>query len=548
VHGGQPDGRLGISGSARKLDEIWHGSSPCVGAGGSFWYRPRVHESTPRLFERVPRGLFGPLGDPYAELYWELLASLYQHEFEREPFIVVRPVALEVAEQVIRGSRLWAERRQDLEALARADEGAEGAGAVSRPPRGRLDLVAPAAGAGDEDAALVRALARRIVARLERSGWVHFQYRAGVGEIMSFHPYAARILETLLRVARDEQPVFQGYVHSIAALLEPKAFAQRPGVSLSESKRHTLELVRELKILERNIHLFTQRVLEEVTTAAAVLEEGLERYEHAVMANYHRLKTVDNVYRQRSGILERLDAIERDESALDAAAEWYAAQRGGGTREARMAVAADLALLRSQFDAIPRIVEEIDSRNARFSGVALRKIRYLLRQDRRTEGQLQFVVDALARGEAPDLEFDVYRCELLSDGFLYTPPTERPRPEPQALARRSATDREQLRREAAARLRRLFARRRVEEFVDALLAGRAAALLGEVPVDGDDDYVRLLYLAAYGLDGGSPFRLLPSAERIRKGRYGHPAGRIERRARGRAAASDGERAGGRSRS
>jgi len=41
--------------------------------------------STPGLFERIPRGLFGPLGDPYAELYWELLSTLYTCEFEREP-------------------------------------------------------------------------------------------------------------------------------------------------------------------------------------------------------------------------------------------------------------------------------------------------------------------------------------------------------------------------------------------------------------------------------------------------------------------------------
>jgi hypothetical protein len=401
--------------------------------------------------------------------------------------------------------------------------------------------------AASEDTAVVRALARRIVARLERSGWVHFQYRAGVGEIMSFHPYAARILETLLRVARDEQPVFQGYVHSIAALLEPKAFAQRPGVSLSEAKRHTLDLVRELKILERNIHLFTQRVLEDVATAAAVLEEGFERYEQAVMANYHRLKTVDNVYRQRSAILERLDAIERDDGALGAAADWYATQRGIAQREARVAVAADIGLLRSEFDVIPRIIDEIDARNARFSGVALRKIRYFLRQDRRTEGQLQFIVDALARGDALDLEFDVYRCELLTDGFLYTPPTERVRPKPQALAPRSTTDREQLRKEAAARLRRLFSRGRVEEFVELLLAGRSTASLGEVAVDGDDDYVRLLFLASYGLDGGSLFRFVPSAERMRKGPYGHPGGHIERTGKRRATAAGERRVPGRPR-
>lgn len=493
-------------------------------------------EAAPKLFDCVPRGLFGPLGDPYAELYWELLASLYQHEFEREPFVVVRSVALDIAEDVIRGSTQWAERRQDLEVLARQVEPGEDAKNGDRAPEGKPHINVSSEST-DDNAGLVRPLARRIVARIEGSGWIHFQYRAGAGEIMSFHPYAARILEKLLAVARDEQPIFQGFVHSIAALLEPKAFAQRPGVSLSEAKRHTLDLVRELKILERNIHLLTQRVLDEAATAAAVLEEGFDRYEHAVMANYHRLKTVDNVFRQRSAILDRLDAIERDERALDAAADWCAEQHSIGRQEARLAIAADLDLLRIQFNSIPHFVEEIDSRNARFSGVALRKIRYLLRQDRRTEGQLQFIVDALARGEVPELDFDVYKCELLSDGFLYTPPTERPRPKPQALISRATSDRDQLRKDAVARLRRLFGRRKVEEFIDALLAGRAVASMKEIPVDGDEEYVRLLYLASYGLDGGSTFRLFPSAEHVRKGDYGHPGGRIERKARPKPAAS-----------
>jgi hypothetical protein len=35
----------------------------------------------------------------------------------------------------------------------------------------------------DDDVVLVRALARRLVARLEENGWVHFQYRAGLGEM-----------------------------------------------------------------------------------------------------------------------------------------------------------------------------------------------------------------------------------------------------------------------------------------------------------------------------------------------------------------------------
>jgi len=481
----------------------------------------------PKLFERVPRGLFGPLGDRYAELYWELLATLYRCEFEREPFIVLRPVALEIAEQAIRNSTLWATRRAELEEFVRQEEAPD---ASEGPPTGnpygkperRLESDIP-----DENA-LVRALARRLTARLERSGWIHFQYRSGQGEIMSFHPYAARIAETLLRVARDEQPIFQGLVHSIAALLDPRAFAQRPGVSLAEAKRNTLELSRELKILERNIHLFTQRLLDEANTAAAVLAEGIDRYEHAVLANYHRLKTIDNVYRQRSAILERLAAIGQDGQALQSAADWYAAQSRSPMEEGKAAVASDLQLLRSHFDAIPDLVAEIDARNARFSGVALRKLRYLLRQDRKTETQLEFIVGALARGEAPELEFDVFRCELLCDGFLYTPPTRRSKVSPQTLGVPSGIDREEVYRDAAARVRRLFARRRIEEFANQVLGTRSSVSLEELNVKGDRDYVRLLYLVAYGLDASSSFTFAPETGRVEKAPYGYPAGRISR--------------------
>jgi hypothetical protein len=519
-------------------------------------------DSAPALFGRVPRGLFGPLGDPYAELYWELLAELYRYEFEREPFIVVRSTAIEAAESIICGSCLWQERREELEELAndvgdtssatgsRSPTSSDGQSTnrraasasvprlTSNPETPKSETPSPNGPNGlTDEATAIRALARRLVARLEEAGWMHFQYRAGTGEIMSFHPYAARIVQTLLDVARGEQPVFQGLVHSIATLLEPRAFAQRPGVSLSEARRRTLELSRELKILERNIHLFIQRVLDEAATAADVLEEGFERYEHAVMANYHRLKTVDNVYRQRSAILDRLDAIERDTAALESAGEWYAAQRGVSTSDGRLAVKGDLALLRSHFDAIPQLVHDIDTRNARFSGVALRKIRYFLRQDRRVEGQLQFIVDALARDEAPELAFDVFTCELLGGRFLYTPPTVRARAEPQRLIEQPAGDRDKIRREAAERVKRRFARRRVEAFVEGLLGDRDAAPMREVPAANDEDYVRLLYLAAYGLDGDSVYRFRPSERSLHTGPYGYPDGTITRNRRARRAAS-----------
>ena len=196
------------------------------------------------------------------------------------------------------------------------------------------------------------------------------------------------------------------------------------------------------------------------------------------------------------------------------------------TARARAAVGADLHLLRSHFDAIPDLVSEIDARNARFSGVALRKLRYLLRQDRRTETQLEFIVGALACAEAPELEFDVYRCELLSDNFLYTPPTRRPKTEPQVLAVPAGIDREKVYQDAASRVQRLFARRRVEEFVRQFLGARSSASLDELPVTDDRDYVRLLYVVGYGMDGSASFHFDPDTGRLNQGPYAYPAGRL----------------------
>lgn len=478
-----------------------------------------MHTTTiPDLFGRVPAGLFGPLSGPLAPLYWALLARYYQYEFEREPFALVKPAAIELAEQLLRASAAWQDRREELLSLAED-------GTPSAPEPNLAD-----------DAALSRAMARRLVSRLEATGWFHFEYRSTVGQVLSFHPWAARVLDTLVRVARDEQPIFQGYAHSIATLLKPETFASRPGVSLREARRHTLELVRELKILNRNIYAFTQRLLDEVTTASGVLEEGIDHYRDAVLANYHRLKTVENLYRWRTDIMLRLDTIERDPVSIEAAAGWYAEQLGLDQSAALRQVQEDMSLMRMQFETLPEITGDIDARNARFSGVALRKLMYLLRQDRRTEGQLQYLVEQLARDEAPELEFDVYKCELLCDGFLYTPPTRRAKAAPQPLPPRRHELSQDLRKQLAERMRNPYARARLEEFIGLLLGARQGASMEEVPLENDEDYVRAIHLVVHGLDGKATYRFRPAEDSsqapIRKGPYTVPSGRVERSRKG----------------
>jgi len=76
-------------------------------------------------------------------------------------------------------------------------------------------------------------------------------------------------------------------------------------------------------------------------------------------------------------------------------------------------------------------------------------------------------------------------------------------------------------------VRRIFARRRVDEFVLTVLDGRRSAPMSEVPVQDDQAYVRLLYLFSYGLDGTSTFRMQPSPGRLQAEVYRYPDGTLE---------------------
>ncbi len=462
------------------------------------------------LFERVPGGFFAPLAGPSHALYWRLLEQLYVLEFEREPLYVSRAAATDYAALIAAAAgALVVDVDVDSDSLLSKNANDE-------------------ANDGDDDGRPERALGLRMLRRLERAGWFVWEYRAGVGEVLAFSPPAARVLEALVRVARDEQPIFQGYAHSIATLLQRESFAARPGVVLVEARRHTLELVRELKILDRNIALFVQRILNDASDAAAVLDQSFEAYRKAVMGNYHRLKTVDNLFKWRAGVLLRLDEIERETLLLESAARWMKEELHLDDDAARLRVRDDLALLRAEFEKLPALIDSIDLRNARFSGSALRKLQYLLRHNRRIEGQLQLAIEHVGDDDAPAIDVDVYRCELLGDGFFYQPPKRREQATAQRVVRASDADKAAVRARVAATIVDVRSSRpRIEALVKHALHGRPEGELAELPLDDDQGYVDVIFAAAFGLDGRSPYRLEPRGqERVRKGRYAIPRARI----------------------
>jgi Family of unknown function (DUF5716) len=478
-----------------------------VGAGGP-----------PDLFAVVPSGLFKPLGGTLAPLYWRALARFYQYEFEEPTQGLVKSTAVELAETVLRESALWRDARESILAEMAEDE---------------------PDGAADDDG--IRHAARRLVDRLAAAGWFHFEYQSRIGEVLNFYPYAARIIAPLLGVARDEQPVLQGYAIAVLQALRPDATATRPGWAIMEAKDQMAEFVRELKLLNRNIYDATRRLIAEATSASVVLEDLLTRYQRRVMGSFHRLKTVDNPFRHRGEIFLRLDTLEMDEVALDRAARWYAEEHATDLVSARQVVVQAMTTVRRQLEALPDLVHDIDARNARFSGSARNRLVYLLSRNRHIDGQLQALIDHLIRDEVDAVPVDLYRTRFLREDFLYIVPEKRVPPAPTLLPDAIPSDIPTLRERARRLMEQPFSERMVRRYIEGLLAGRSRVAAAELPLASDEDYVRFICVVMYGCSPAGPYRFRPvecpadacggatcPVCRRTEGRYRVPAGEIER--------------------
>src|SRR5204862_4576451 len=101
-------------------------------------------------------------------------------------------------------------------------------------------------------------------------------------------------------------------------------------------------------------------------------------------------------------------------------------------------------------------------------------------------GMLDQFMQMLVKDAPLELNFEVFRCELLAEGFLFTAPTRYHRVEPQPLVLPESPDAESVRAAVARVVRSPFARARVLNYVNEILAGRRAVPLGEFPLGSDE--------------------------------------------------------------
>jgi hypothetical protein len=480
----------------------------------------------------VPVGFCGIFAQAKtAPLYWQFLSRLYAATFESDRVRMLKEDALEIARTA------WVEhvaRDTDAESLFPLDAATQDDAEAAEQRSLSIELAAARSAFERE-----LAMARYIMARSHRAGWIHYEFqREFNADAVHFTPTAARTLDTWLREARDEQPPLQGYLLNVRSMLQPAMLKDRANVAILTAHRALREFTRELIVLSQDIARSIDRVLQEAATPQAVLQEAMDRYGRRVSANYHRIKTVENVHRVRAELLQRLDAVAQDVSTIDAAAAAWVEREGIDVATAATKLRAAISDMRERLQLLPALLADLDERNAKFSGAAWRQLIYLLHQDAQLEAKLEGALRELYAGPEDDgIALEVYRFRglahhseeaeagevgtdttiietlhpndagpVMTTAFLYRPPAS-----PVATTREAVqAPTGPLSLDAAERLAERLTNALTPEGLDRIaldvLRDAPARPIRDVPIDSEQDYFRTVVAVAWARRGEGSVR------------------------------------------
>lgn len=454
------------------------------------------------LFGDLPPLFFRPLAGSLAAVYGVTLRRLYDLDFEGEPFEITQETAVEQAALVIEQSSAFSADAAEFRAQLQEELSAAGE------TQGELF---DDSGAEEREA---RRLARHVLRRLEHCGWFDYEYReARKGYVLNFRDYAARILHVLVQIEKQEQPLFEGLAQSIKASLGAEEVNENPGIALYNAQSATRDLVREIKILSRNIHRYADRALKEAKSSGELLELQLEIYQKKVVhSSYHRFKTSDNIFRYRAFILRQLATFENLPERFEAATNWAATSQALTTPAAGEQVQEWVEMIRNQLNSIHLLTEDLDRKNARYSATTLQRISYLLNQDHLIENKLVRLIDSLHWGsengfETSPPDFAAHVIRLWDLNSLYLPAKQKAEMMVERIPASvvSAERRRQVLEQAKRKVESQYSRRRVIDLVQELLRHKSQLALTDLPLGNTEDFLRLIFISYHSLDRRSPF-------------------------------------------
>lgn len=450
-----------------------------------------------RLFDIVPDKLFSVLASPLKEDYAAILFKIYE-QYLLTTFGIDREVLVDIIVDYI-------EEKQENDDFSHALDDEIWEESLDNP------------GGARERAAFV-------LRKLESTGWLTVETYSDYKQYVTLNDYAIRILETLDKIRQNRQAEYQGFVFATYTLLHSSEAERQGNLALEKAYEQTEQLINGLKSLNHNIKRYIERVLSQ-KSPGEILRMHFQDYKKEIIDHsYHRLKTSDNVSRYRPRIIKKINTWLNDNAWVDRAARLdVQRQRFPDPEAAKKELYRKLDYIRQSYITMDSLLEEIDRRNAQYANASFLQLKYILNSSRNTEGQLLDILKHLAGlrtegqmragdplPQALESLYCIYTQDYLDTGSLYTARENSRNHRPEEMSLPEGPGEEQKNRRLQhyrEMLARRMTREKINDYVLEKLAGRPDITAEELGIKEMEDFIKLIYIAAYSSSRLAKYRV-----------------------------------------
>ncbi len=359
-----------------------------------------------------------------------------------------------------------------------------------------------------------RQKATHVISVLKKHGWLGEEELGDYKTSLNLFDYSIRIIDLLEKIEQNVQPEYTGEIFAVYSLLASFSIEEGIGV-LEQAAIKTDDIMRKLKALKANIYRFYYDITKkhQREDLQDLLNKLLVEYkENFFDSAYYNLKTTDSLSRYKRGILESVNRIINNEETMDMLAlNVMSIKHIEDYNEGYQYVEDKLRSIANNFKALEYLITAIDKKNEQYVSAATSKILFFTNQSDDIEGIFNRLFQIILSKTEVDYSmiFRLVQTKNLDTDSLYNQRRARQETVVEEINYDDDLIPEALRTQKIKALLKnnIYGKKEIDRFVQSLLKKDEVVEAKDIPLETQEDYVKLILIFLYSKSIGMHYQI-----------------------------------------
>jgi len=387
--------------------------------------------------------------------------------------------------------------------------------------------------------------ARFLIRKLKEKGWIDIERDSDFSEFIIIPEYSIRIIELLRSLIDGESSIGFSYVYDTYSALkianvDENAGAYEKMIAIDGAYDRTISMVKALKKVYHNINRYVQQLIDNDDINNILSAHYDDFYRHIIETCIQPLKIKDSIPKYKNPIHNILEDWLRNEELINEIVKVSSEEKRNISQEVhKYELQKKIFFIMETFETLEtNYLYEIDEKIRKYTRATTKKIEYLTNTDRTAQGNLIYLLNALA-ASADDYEIvddiqsalNLFRQEYHSENSLYSNRRARRRQmQDPVLIEESDNDlNKKIKDEYKDILISSYNKEKVMEYVERMFGESPVAFSSDIEMQDDHTYILSLLAALHGNDRGVFYKTEFLDSIISGNEYSLPEIRFERK-------------------